>query len=116
MRAMHDAIGRLTGRELADLIGTTTPFMSQVVAPLVKAGWVDSRPGPTGGYALCVDPSTVSFLDVIEVIEGPLDTGTCILAGGPCKTEDLCSLHQAWVSASDALRRSFAGVPVVLTT
>ncbi|MDJ0925787.1 MAG: Rrf2 family transcriptional regulator [Acidimicrobiia bacterium] len=113
MRALHAHDGRLTGSDLAQLIETTGPFMSQVVAPLVQAGWVESRPGPTGGYALAVDPRTVSFLELIETIEGPLDNETCILEGGPCGTDEHCSLHTAWSSARGAMRNSFSAIPIV---
>lgn len=34
--------------QLADAVGTTTGFLSQVMTPLVAKGWVRSDPGPTG--------------------------------------------------------------------
>ena len=112
MRTLFAESRRLTGKELAELIETTPPFMSQVIAPLVQAGWVESRPGPTGGYTLAADLGAVSFLDVIEVVEGSIDNGTCILAGGPCGQDEYCSLHDAWQSASGAMRLSFSQIPV----
>ena len=103
---------RLTGKELAELIETTTPFVAQVIAPLVQAGWVESRPGPTGGYSLAANLEEVSFLEVIETVEGPLDNDTCILVGGPCGEDELCSLHDAAVDARKAMRLSFSQVPI----
>ena len=112
MRTLHQSGDRIPGRRLAAMIGTTPKYVSQVVAPLVQAGWLDSYPGPTGGYGLLADPHDISVLDVVEQIEGPIDNGKCVLAGGPCG-DDLCSVHDAWMEARAALREGFARMPVV---
>lgn len=112
MQALHRAGTRLPGRQLAELIETTTPFVAQVVTPLVQAGWLDSKPGPSGGYGLITDPKLVTVLQVVEVIEGPINNGRCVLAGGPCG-QDVCSVHDAWIDAQEALRAAFARVAVV---
>ena len=43
---------RWRARELAGAVDSTPEFILQVLAPLVRAGWVESRRGPTGGYRL----------------------------------------------------------------
>lgn len=106
------AAERLPGRELAALIGTTAPFIAQVIGPLVRAGLVDSRPGPNGGYALAPEAAAASVLDVIEAVEGPIDHNRCVLIGGPCGTE-VCSLHHAWQEARDALEASLRRAPAL---
>ncbi len=112
MQALHEADERLPGRELAERIGTTLPFVSQVVTPLVQVGWLDSRPGPTGGYGLVADPAKISILEVVELVEGPIANGKCVLAGGPCGDSSFCSVHDAWMDAREALREAFAQVTV----
>ncbi len=37
---------RIKASALAQELGTTAAFVPQVVGPLVKAGWVQSDPGP----------------------------------------------------------------------
>src|SRR5438067_2141922 len=46
---------RLKAGEVAEALGTTTGFVPQVLAPLIRRSWVDSAPGPTGGYALTAE-------------------------------------------------------------
>ena len=53
---------------LAEAVGTTTGFLSQVMTPLVAQGWVRSDPGPTGGYTCLIDINNISILEVIEAI------------------------------------------------
>lgn len=97
--ALSRAAGRLKAPEIAERTGATPAFVPQVVAPLVSAGWVRSDPGPTGGYALAAELDSLSLLDVIEAVEGPTDSGRCVLIDGACDAADPCSLHTAWQRA-----------------
>ena len=90
---------RTKSSALAEAVGTSPGFLSQAMTPLVAAGWVRSDPGPTGGYTALADPSTVSVLDVIEAVEGPTDTGRCVLEDRPCAGAAVCALHRPWSSA-----------------
>lgn len=104
---------RRKGGELAAAIGTTPTYIGQVVAPLVQAGWVQSDPGPTGGYRLTTDAASVSLLELVEALEGPTDNGRCVLRTGPCDpTGTPCAMHDAWVRARDALTDELARTPV----
>ena len=109
LHALAAASGRLSGRALAAEVGTTSPFIAQVMGPMVRAGLVTSRPGPSGGYGLAPAAAAASVLDVIEAVEGAIDPNRCVLAGGPCGV-DPCSVHGAWLEAraalEDSLRRS----------
>jgi Rrf2 family iron-sulfur cluster assembly transcriptional regulator len=112
MRLLQGAAGPMRAAEIAEALGTTRAFLPQVLAPLVRAGWIDSDPGPRGGYRLAVDPSRVTLLELIEIEEGPTENHRCVLRGGPCPGEADCSLHDAWVSARHALMEQLARQPV----
>lgn len=103
---------RIKGSELADLIDTTPAFLPQVLSPLVRRRWVDSTPGPNGGYLLAVDLDDVSLLDVIEAVEGPLDHDVCVLDGGHCTEVGHCAVHEAWTEARQQLYRRLDATPI----
>lgn len=103
---------RVRARTLAPELGTSTQYLPQVLRPLVRAGWVDSEPGPTGGYRLVVDLRETSLLALIELMEGPTTPAPCVLRGGPCGGEDRCALHDPWQAARDALLAELAATPV----
>jgi Rrf2 family protein len=105
LRALADHGGRMKAPELASAVGSTAGFVSQVLNPLVRARWVRSDPGPAGGYSLAVQLSDVSVLKVIETVEGPTDTGRCVLANRPCKETGRCALHVPWQRARAQLLR-----------
>lgn len=112
MQALAAAPGRVKGPELAELVGSTSGFVSQVLTPLVRAGWVRSDPGPSGGYSLTADLDDVSVLAVIETIEGPTDSGRCVLADRPCNDRGTCALHTPWLRARAQLRSQLDAMSV----
>lgn len=112
LRVLADSDGRVKGPALAEAVGSTSGFVSQVVNPLVRRGWVRSDPGPSGGYSLAVDLATVSVLAVIEAIEGPTDAGQCVLADRPCNESGTCALHVSWLRARAQLLRELDATSV----
>ena len=103
---------RRKGADLAAELAAAPAFMAQVMVPLVQSGWVASGTGPTGGYRLLADLDAISVLDVIEAVEGPTDTGRCMVDGGPCGGDLVCALHEAWSRARSVLAGHLAGTPV----
>ena len=101
---------RLKSADLAEELGTTPGFIPQVMGPLVRAGWVRSTPGPTGGYELLVTLGSLTVLEVIEQIDGPTDTGRCVVAERLCNADEPCALHVAWARARGELRSSLASL------
>ena len=103
MEALSSSEERTSGANLAEQIGTTVQFLPQVLAPLVRAGWVDSERGPRGGYRATVGMDSISLLDLIETTEGEIDNGRCVLRDGPCPGTESCPVHIAWMSAREVL-------------
>lgn len=88
---------------LAEALDTSTGFVPQVLAPLVARGWVATAPGPRGGSVAAVPLAALTVRDVVEAVDGPTDTGRCVVEGRPCAASRPCALHDAWSGARDAL-------------
>lgn len=101
---------RLKSADLASALSTTPGFVPQVMAPLVRAGWVRSEPGPAGGYEPVVQLGRLSVLDVIEEVDGPTDTDRCVVADRSCLSDGLCALHVAWGAAREELVASLSAL------
>ncbi len=101
--ALAQRPGRTKAQALAEELDSTPTYLPQVMAPLVSAGWVDSAPGPHGGYQLTGDLDRITVLQLIEASEGPTDTDRCVLVGGPCLADGPCVLHEPWTRARTAL-------------
>ena len=103
LRTLVEEGSPVKGAVLADGMGTTASYLPHVMRPLVAGGWVESDRGPTGGYRIASDPGDISLLELIEGIEGPIDSNRCVLRGSPCPPRDLCALHEPWQRARKAL-------------
>ena len=110
LRELHSERNQLSGTELAERIETTNPFLPQVHSPMVKAGWIESQPGPGGGYRLTVSLADLSLLEVVETVEGPTETGECVLREGPCPGTESCPVHEAWQSARSKLQEQLGSI------
>ena len=116
LQALAECPERVKGPALAELVGSTSGFVSQVLTPLVRAGWVRSDPGPAGGYSLVVDLGEVTVLAVIETIEGPTASGRCVLADRPCDERGTCALHFPWLRARAQLLSQLEAISVAEAT
>ena len=107
---------RESGAELAAELEVTPSYLARILSPLVRAGWISSKQGPSGGYVIACDPCALSVLEVIEAVEGPVDSGHCVLRDMTCSSASPCSMHDAWARARDALTRELRATAVAECT
>jgi Rrf2 family protein len=69
--ALADGTAPVSARDIVAFTGVPPKFLEQVMHDLRRAGLVESQRGKGGGYVLARDPATVSFADVIDLIDGP---------------------------------------------
>jgi Rrf2 family cysteine metabolism transcriptional repressor len=58
--------------ELARRRDVPVQFLEQLFATLRRAGVISSQRGVKGGYRFAREPSTVSVLEIVELLDGPL--------------------------------------------
>jgi Rrf2 family cysteine metabolism transcriptional repressor len=58
--------------EIARRRDVPAQFLEQLFAVLRRAGVLSSQRGVKGGYSFARDPATVSVLEVVELLDGPL--------------------------------------------
>jgi Rrf2 family protein len=58
--------------ELAKRRDVPVQFLEQLFAVLRRAGIISSQRGVKGGYRFARDPSTVTVLEIVELLDGPL--------------------------------------------
>ena len=87
-------------------------FLAKVLRRLGKAGFVRNHPGRSGGVHLSVDLATLSLLDVLEAVSGPMVVDTCqtLLNCPTQKRTGRCALNGAWMSVCTQVRAAFGEV------
>ena len=82
-------------------------FLAKILRDLSVSGILVSFKGVKGGYRLARPPAKVSFLDVIEAVDGPLHLSLCTESKRcSCKHNDHCHMHQFWVAQERVVRNA----------
>jgi Rrf2 family protein len=113
LRVLNGQADPVARTDLADTLGTTAAYLPQVLAPLIEAGWVDSKPGPNGGYLPGKDARALSICELIETMEGPIVDGECIFRDGRCDEAAPCVMHVPWSRAREALMAELRSAPAI---
>jgi len=104
----NDPSERSKADDIAEAMNIPRGFLPQVLQALQRAGLITSRASRSGGYALARPAEGITLLDIVESLEAPLDSGECVLKGGPCHWEDVCAVHWVWSGAREALAGQLA--------
>lgn len=105
-------------KALAELHGVPKEYLSKALQALATAGLVVGTLGPTGGYRLARPASSITFLDIVEAIEGRKRTFQCteIRANNPClegatrRPRGTCAIARVMYRADEAWRNELRSV------
>ena len=74
--------------KIAERTDTSKHHVAKVMQRLVKAGYLYSQRGPNGGFILRKKSKDINFLEIYEVIEGPIEVSTCPM------NKQICPFHK----------------------
>ena len=83
-------------REIARRMDVPEDFLAKILKTLVGRKLVLSRRGSRGGYSLGRPANLISFLDVIEAVEGPVVVNVCQEDHDACKVSRACTMYGVW--------------------
>jgi Rrf2 family protein len=121
----------LSAARLAEYHGVAAPYLAKHLQALVRAGVLESVPGPRGGFRIARPADEITALEVVEAIDGGEPSFTCteIRRRGPTALPAReyrvpCAIHvvmdradAAWraelraVTIADLVREAMAGAP-----
>ncbi len=86
-------------------------FLLKIMPSLIKKGIVGSQRGAKGGYFLAEDPEDITFLDVVEAIEGPVKLNRCLIDPSYCSKDGApeCLVHRTLAGIQEKLVTELAG-------
>jgi Rrf2 family protein len=112
LRALTDLVRHADGgptalATLAQRERLPVKFLEQIMASLKHAGIVRTTLGAHGGYAMAVDPASVSLGRVIRLLDGALAPVGCVSLRyyEPCSCPDeaTCALRDTMIDVRDAI-------------
>jgi Rrf2 family protein len=92
-------------REIARAMHIPEDFLAKILKTLVDGSLVISARGSHGGYQLARQPSEISFLEIIEAIEGPVQMNVCLAESGKeaCGLSASCTMQNVWRQGQDRM-------------
>ncbi len=114
LRAMIHLAGLPEGRiaSLQDLSSTLhlpREFLAKILKVLAARGLVRSARGAHGGYQLARRPGDISFLQVIEAAEGPVQLNVCLDHKERCDVSSSCTMYHVWKAGQDRMLELYRG-------
>ena len=93
-------------------------FLAKIISQLSIAGLIHTSRGARGGVSLARPPESISILEVVEAIDGPLTLNECTHSIEGCPFGENCPIRPVWCDVQSELverlrNTSFAalGVP-----
>ena len=106
--ALHYGEGVVPLKTIAKTQGISENYLEQLMAPLRRAGLVESVRGAQGGYTLALPPAEVTIGQIITAVEGPIALVDCLLTnakaeGRSCVRAGHCVTRQIWEEVRDSI-------------
>ena len=108
LRAMIHLAGLPAGKiatlqDLSTTLHVPREFLAKILKVLASRGLVRSARGAHGGYQLARPAREISFLEVIEAVEGPVQLNVCLDDKDRCDVSSSCTMYHVWKAGQDRM-------------
>jgi Rrf2 family cysteine metabolism transcriptional repressor len=111
--SLHYDEGPVQIHHIAERQNIPAKYLEQILLSLKRAGFVNSRKGPGGGYFLAQPPHAITLGAVVRAVDGPLAPISCVSISGymecGCPEPETCGLRAMWKQARDAFAQILDG-------
>jgi Rrf2 family transcriptional regulator, iron-sulfur cluster assembly transcription factor len=90
--------------EIAAAVDVPQTFLAKIFQQFSKTGIVKSFRGTGGGFLLAGSPESITLLQVVEAVEGPIMPNRCVLKPGECERDSFCTVHPVWIQVQYQIR------------
>ena len=98
--------------EVAQANDLPKKFLEAILVDLRNAGFVQSRKGRGGGYALARPAIEITAFEVIRAIDGPLFITSCITIHGACDLTSHCTIKEPLRKVNDSIKDLLSGIRI----
>jgi len=107
-----DRVRSATAKEIAEAYRIPLPLLSKVLQSLARGGFLASEQGTKGGYRLGRDPHTISALEVIRAIDGPVILTACFHDDGGCDQLQTCTVKTPLRKVHEGILKLLDGITI----
>ena len=95
--------------------GISARYLEQIFQKLKRAGIINGKRGPSGGYFLSKRPEEITVGDIVRITEGGIDPVLCLNPEDltkPCDKVSGCVTRVIWNEAGKRLKDYFDSITV----
>ena len=107
--AVNSGEASASAKAIAECYGIPLPLLAKILQKLTKLGMLQSVAGTNGGYRLARSATSITALEVIRAIDGPIILTNCFTAHGECDQSEKCNVREP-------LRKVHEGILNLLNT
>jgi len=108
----ENAASSCSAKDIAEAHGIPPELLAKILQKLVKARLLTSQHGTNGGYLLARDARTISALEVIKAIEGPLFLTACVTTRGECGQTSRCTVREPLRKVSQSIEEVLSKITI----
>ena len=101
-----------SAKEIADAYQIPLPLLSKVLQKLGKNGFLQSEHGTNGGYRLARAARSITALEVIRSIDGPIFLTSCFTEHGECNQSNTCTVREPLRKVHDGILKLLASISI----
>lgn len=88
--------GYVSVKDISARQNITAKYMEQIISTLLKAGYLVSFRGNSGGYKLSREPEEYIVGDILRLMEGSLSSSPCTEDNFDCPMKRECRTYEFW--------------------
>lgn len=108
--AQNGQQGPVALRDVADRQDISLKYLEKLTRRLRESGFLSSRLGAKGGYALARPAAEITVKELIESLEGHVGLVQCWLEDKACSRVDQCLAYTLWARINEVLARELSGI------
>jgi Rrf2 family protein len=101
---------RLPTAVIAERQKIPLPFLAKIVSQLAVKGILEATRGASGGVSLARPAESITLLEVIEAIDGPMTLNRCTRDPNVCEFSDECPLYDIFNESQQMLVQRLGSV------
>jgi Rrf2 family protein len=105
-------LGSVSAKDLAETYEMPQEALAKILQRLAKAKLLASQHGTNGGYTLARAPQTITALEVVRAIEGPLFITSCVTMRGECGQSPRCTVREPLRKISESIEEVLSRITI----
>lgn len=89
-------------KDIAENQNLSDSYLENILIILKNNQIIETLRGVNGGFALCRPPSSITVLEIVTALEGPLNLVECVTKPDACVKSNRCATRCVWQELSNS--------------